>query len=322
LSWFFDAFLATRLWPDLAAGAALSLLVNLALLGIVLSLDAHYLESAAAVSARVYARVQRLRRGGLAADAPGGGGKARFSLPALPWWGGVGPVLWRQLTTAVRGLGRLLVVLGVLSFFLVLPLVMSLRDEEGDAAVKVAIPLLTLTVFLTTLVPFDFRGDVDRIAVLKTLPLPSWRLTVGQLLTPVLLMTAVQWVVLGAALPFAGPNGKWLLALAVFAPPFDFVLFALENLLFLLFPTRLLASSPGDFQALGRNVLFVLGKLVGLLVVVLLAVVVGTLVRLLTDDVTAGFVAAWPVLVLCGAALVPLVAWAFRAFDVTRDTPA
>ncbi len=32
----------------------------------------------------------------------------RWSLPGLPWWGGVGPVAWSQLTTTIRKRGSLL----------------------------------------------------------------------------------------------------------------------------------------------------------------------------------------------------------------------
>jgi hypothetical protein len=333
LHWFFDAFLASRLWPDLVVAAGLSLLVDVALLSLVLALDAHYLETASAASARIYARLQRLRRGGLMGDAAANG-RARLSLPVLPWWGGVGPILWRQLTTALRGLARLLVVLAILGLVLVLPLLGGLNEQgpEGEMGlrgvwelpIKVAGVLVWLTVFLTALVPFDFRGDVDRIAFLKTLPLPAWRLTVGQLLTPVILITGVQWLVLAGAWCFVPESGPALAVLAAYAVPFNFLLFALENLLFLLFPSRVVnAATPGDFQALGRNVLFLLAKGIGLLVVFFVAALVGVLAWWGTgENVRAGLAAAWPVVAVSGAALVPLIALAFRAFDVGRDTPA
>ena len=77
-----------------------------------------------------------------------------------------------------------------------------------------------------------------------------------------------------------------------------------------------------DFQALGRNVLLVVGKVAGLTVTRAAAAVVGTVVGLLTDSVPLGVAASWPVVVLCGAALVPVVSLAFQWFDVGRDTPA
>jgi hypothetical protein len=42
----------------------------------------------------------------------------------------------------------------------------------------------------------------------------------------------------------------------------------------------------------------------------------------LSGSVWLGAAAAWPVVALSGAALVPVVALAFKRFDVSRDTPA
>src|SRR6185437_13842340 len=112
------------------------------------------------------------------------------------------------------------------------------------------------------------------------------------------------------------------LACAVYVLPINFLLFALDNLLFLLFPTRLMAATPGDFQALGRNVLFLVAKATVLFMVGLAAGMVGGWVYLVFgENLLLATLAAWPVVVLSAAALVPLVAWAFTIFDVGRDTP-
>jgi hypothetical protein len=227
------------------------------------------------------------------------------------------------MTTAVRGLGRLLIVLAIIGLLMVVPLMDQGQKEPGVLPQRLAAILAWLTVFLTSLVPFDFRGDVDRIAVLKTLPVPAWRLAVGELLTPVLLLTLIQWIILAAVLPFAPDDRLWLLWLAAYALPFNFLQFAIDNLLFLLFPTRVMVTTPGDFQGIGRNALFLLAKLFALFVVVGMCATVGAVAWLLSQQsVVTGLAAAWPVLALSAAALVPLVALAFRAFDVGRDTPA
>src|SRR5205807_1771367 len=119
---------------------------------------------------------------------------------------------------------------------------------------------------------------------------------------------------------------------AAYAVPFNFLLFAMENLFFLLFPTRLAAATPGDFQALGRNVLFLLAKMLVLTLVLFLAALAGVVAWLATGgtlvngqltggSATAAWLAGWPVVALCGTALLPLIAYAFHAFDVGRDTP-
>lgn len=324
---FFDAVTAGRLWPDLAQSAALGTLINVILVGVIFALDTQYLEAAAAASARIYARMQRLRRGGMGSgEGLRRGGTARTSLPMLPWLGGIGPIAWRQLTTATRGADRLLLLLVILGVALGAPMLATLRDEQENAVLVLAPVALWLTLFMTTLLPFDFRGDIDRLALLKTLPLPPWRLAIGQLLAPVLLMTALQCLGL-AVVVSTSPPSDWLLpaclACAAYVPPINFLLFALDNLLFLLFPTRLMAATPGDFQALGRNVLFLVAKATVLGVVCLVAGMVGAAVYLaFGENLLLATLAAWPVVVLSAAALVPLVAWAFTIFDVGRDTPA
>jgi hypothetical protein len=323
---FFDAIVAPRWWPDLAHAAALGALVNLVLVGIIFALDAQYLEASASASARIYARVQRLRRGGIGSgEGLRRGGKVRVGLPMLPWLGGVGPIAWRQLTTALRGADRLLLLFLIIGAVFLAPMLAGLQKEQGNTLIIIGSFALWLTLFLTTLLPFDFRGDIDRLAALKALPIAAWRLTIGQLLAPVVLMTVVQLAGLTVIALAAPPVEELLpvcLVCALYVLPLNFLLFGLDNLLFLLFPTRLMAS-PGDFQALGRNVLFMIAKTLVLFLVAGVAGAVGYVVYLQTEeDWVPAALAAWPVVMLSAAALVPLVAWGFSVFDVSRDTPA
>jgi hypothetical protein len=325
---FFAAMRATRFWPDLLVPLATGLCVNGVLVALVFALDRHYQEASAAASARIYARLQRLRgrsagaESTIAATRPG-----RIDVPDLPWWGGVGPIFWRQLTSALRGLGRIVLVLFVLAGGIALPLGTIVEDEVPVGPTVIGLGMW-ISIFLTALVPFDFRGDTDRIGILKTLPIASWKLVIGQLLTPILLLSMIHYLALAAALYLAPAHQGTILVMAAFVLPFNFVLVALDNLLFLLFPVRLAAATPGDFQAIGRNVLLSLGKVFGLIIMGGLAATVGGIAFLISSLVWrmekewVGLAAAWPALALCGACLVPLVALAFQHFDVGRDTPA
>ena len=108
-----------------------------------------------------------------------------------------------------------------------------------------------------------------------------------------------------------------------FAVPFNFLVFGLDNLLFLWFPSRVVASNPGDFQMMGRNVLFLFTKILVVGVTGLLVFGVGLGVYLLTGhSLMAALAVAWLVLAACAAAVVPLLALAFDGFDVSRDIPA
>jgi hypothetical protein len=314
---FFDAFLA-RDWGELAQGGLIALGVDLGMVALVLLLDVKYLETAAAASKRIYERQQQLRRGELLI-ASLYSGKTRWSLPALPWWGGLGPILWRQLLTVQRGLVKLILVFVIFAVVLLVPLLVRLGDPRpGDLPVlQIPTLLIGLTMFLTPLVPFDFRGDIDRLALLKTLPVSPWRLAVGQLLTPVLVISVMHGAVLAAAVPFMEDHSL-LLPIAAAVLPVNFFLFAVENLLFLLYPTRVTA----DLQGMGRNVVLFFIKGLLLLLVLVLAIVTGALVWLLTTSHLTALPAGLAVVVLCDALLVPLVALAFRQFDIGRETPA
>jgi hypothetical protein len=319
LRYFFDAFLSEKVWPDLVWNGLLALLVNVVLLGVVFGMDAQYMEASVSASARIYARIQRMRRVGPAAARDG---RALFSLPMVPYWGGAGPIFWRQMTTASRGAGRLL--LAVATFTIALTAVWTAASHEDEMAAfgaLVSIAALLLAI-LTVLAPFDFRGDVDQMALLKTLPAPAWRLALGQVLTPVLIFTLIQWTALAVVQWFADRPAPLLLAAAAFAPVYNFLLFSVENLLFLVFPTRVAATTPADLQAMGRNVLSQFAKLLGMGGAGVVAAVAGVLIYFLTGfNMWAAATAAWLAAAAFAAALVPLMGLAFRAYDVSRDAP-
>jgi hypothetical protein len=324
LRWFVETFTAEQVWPDFMLNALLSLLVNLALVAIVLGLDAQYLEAASVASEKTYERLQRLRRGGAAAAWSAGTGKARFSLPDLPRLGGLGAVAWRQMVTATRGLKGLFVFLLILGLTMVWPMFFTGRNaaESGDMPHIYAAMLLGLSVFtLPMMLTFDFRGDVDRMDVLKSLPLPAWRLSVGQLVTPTLMISLVQLGILAILQAVWGGMSVYLIAAAAFALPVNFLLVAIENLMFLLFPTRMAAATPADFQLMGRYMLLFMAKFCFLGLTVGMAILAGAVAYVLTDSYFVAGAVCWPIVFGVGAALVPLIATAFQRFDVARDTP-
>src|SRR5262249_25239436 len=116
---FFDVMLAHKL-VELALPLLVGVAVNAALVGLGFFLDAQYEEAAAAGSARIYAGRQRLRGRHFDSEVIGPA-QRRWGVPPLPYWGGVGPIFWRQLTAAWRGAGRLVVVLFIIAVAVVVP---------------------------------------------------------------------------------------------------------------------------------------------------------------------------------------------------------
>ena len=113
---FSNAMLAERWFPDLIGWAGAATAIDLALLLLVLRLDADYLEWSTAISQAMYEQMQRIRRsGGFAIHLPRR--NSRFRLPQLPWMGGAGPIAWRQMILTARtsrAMVRMILTLGVL----------------------------------------------------------------------------------------------------------------------------------------------------------------------------------------------------------------
>ena len=134
-------------------------------------------------------------------------------------------------------------------------------------------------------------------------------------------MTALQWAALGLLALRLGPLGGPAWVIAAFAPPYNALLFGVENLACLLFPARWSTAAGFDIQATGRLMLLIFAKTVILALAAWVATGVGSVMYLLSGSLWAALATAWVVLAGCAAGLVPFLALAFRRYDVARDTP-
>jgi hypothetical protein len=310
-------FSSDRAWPDLIEWSALSLIIDLTLLGVVLALNGQFLEASAAASARIYSRLQRARRG----ESLVASNHARATLPMLPWWGGIGPNFWRQLTPVSRSPARLA---GLFLLYLVpvgMLLVMARNMPGGESVLAPMLPmLLGMTVVTSSAVNYDFRGDLHRMEDLKTLPIAPYRLVLGQLLTPVLVLSLGQWLTLALIALTTSPDRTLVLSAAVLIAPANLLLAAVENLYFLWYPYRATGINSFDFQAIGRQSLLSLAKVATVGMAAGIAAGLGALVFWLTGGSWASTIAtAWVVASACGLGLIPLVALAFQDFDVSAE---
>ncbi|MFH1738281.1 MAG: putative ABC exporter domain-containing protein [bacterium] len=327
----FDVFgrtiTAETLFPEFLGWASLALGMDLVLLFLVIRLDANYLEAAVAISEKVYTRMQRARRGGPAAVSINRRA-VRLRLPHPPWLGGIGPIAWRQLTTAVRSSGSqifLLIIIAVTAG----PFLISMLGNHDDvlkAKGMVFVPVgfaAWLSLWFTMIVPFDFRSDLDRMEWLKMLPVRPVTIVLGQLAAPTLIFCVLEFLLFGGLAIFIR---EWRLVLFVsmlFVLPYNLLQFGIDNLIFLVFPTRMGRVSPGDFQAFGRQMLVFLLKVVAVFVSCGLAAGLGFLGFWLAGNSWIVLtVVSWIVLVLMALAILPYIAWAFERFDVSVDTPA
>ena len=166
----------------------------------------------------------------------------------------------------------------------------------------------------------DFRGDLSRMETYKTLPITPWRICMGQLVVQVLLAYIVAFTMIVSLLLFEDRLGAPVaLALAAFALPLTFLIYAGENTIFLLFPAKLVPMGRADFEFLGRSLIEFILKTVVILVALSLATGVGgfTFMTLRTTLVLPGL-ASWLALTSLAGLATIVMQFAFRRFVVAE----
>jgi hypothetical protein len=159
-----------------------------------------------------------------------------------PRGGVIGALVWRQFGGLRHYLGTVLFSLAVPMLFALGP---AFGPQQGWQLVQTLVLLLGFWSFflLPSALKFDFRRDLNRMNVLKALPARPWQIVIAQLVVPVTATSVFQLATLLAAMiinPF--PPGLLVVAMAVLLP-FNLFIYALENIVFLLYPYRLSEES-------------------------------------------------------------------------------
>jgi hypothetical protein len=169
--------------------------------------------------------------------------------------------------------------------------------------------------------PWGFRGDIVHMDCLKSLPVAPLAMAVGELTGGVVLLSAIQFVILIGLLGAGGSPALILTAMA-FLIPFDVLLLAMSNTLFLIYPVRFSQGTAADFQMVGRTMLFMLMQILILIPCLGIPAGFGALAYVVSGFHFPVFaVTAWFLL----AAEVPLwlflLASMFVRFDPGTETP-
>jgi hypothetical protein len=186
----------------------------------------------------------------------------------------------------------------------------------------------------------DIRSDLANADILKTYPLPGWRIVLGELLAPVAILSGVLWLaLLTGALAFAptGAGAAWLspavrIALAVGVAGVTPLLVTLQ----LLVPNAAALVFPGWFQVsrtrgggpemIGQRMIFFFAQLLAMLLALLpAAALAAVLVFILQGWI--GMVASLAVATLCVAAILlieigcglRLLGRRFEALDIPAE---
>lgn len=311
---------ATTIFPDLIIWGGLAFLIDAALFWFVVNYHGRHIEESFAMSEKIHSTRQCIRQGGsiFAVKAPKGRIKP---IPELPRFAGAGPIVWRQIialhrtsSVLVKLIGLQIVPIGIMIYVL---------GDTPDEAIYAILPMVAIfmSFFLPPMVRFDFRSDLAKMDYLKTLPVHSSMIALGQILVPALLISALQCPLICATAILSGE--LWLLAIAFFLiPVVNFIIIAIDNAVFLVYPTAQIAASPGDFRFMARMYLTMIIKLVVLGACLAPACLAAFLVHWLTGgNMPLTFLAAWLVVTPVAIGAVPVVAITFNRFDPSTDTP-
>jgi hypothetical protein len=302
---------------ELIRWGALGLAVNTLLLAFIVRLDADYLEAAAEAGRRAAERAARVRSGATWTVSPGSRW-SRLRVPLPGRLGGAGPIAWRQATAAARG-SAWVVGIVLIGCAAAPPIVAGYSGVESVVVLGALIPWLAFV--LPGMLRFDFRSDLDAMEMLKSLPLSPVAVAVGQVAVPAMLVSVVEWALLGSIGLTVGKHAFLLIVAAVGVLPVNILMLSVENSVFLFHPTRLVPHGPLDLQSMGRGMLLFLLRFTLLLLVGVGVGLIAWLTYWLFGSPWTAAATGW--LALTGTAVGGLaaVAGTFERFDVSRDLP-
>ena len=247
-------------------------------------------------------------------------------IPRVPRLYGAGSVAWRQTVGALKQHSSLMFALALPGMLACLPLFIYTNGRQAVLNVAAALTFYTF-LLLPSALKFDFRRDIRRMIVLKTLPIRPAFLVIGQIATPVMLSFAFQLTVLTIAL-VARPYPVWMMfAILALMLPMNVLMFSLDNLVYLLYPYRL---NQEGIEILLRTTLTFTAKGVLFGIAVTMTFGWGFLANFLSRvvfgsvDHSASIFIAGAGLMLCSASALVLhgLSLAFVRFDPSQDTPA
>ncbi len=259
-------------------------------------------------------RLDLIRRGLIHARSTGDS-QPRRVLMTLPHLGGVGPMIARQWVSVVRYRGTILVSLLAPAGLSLAPLVT--QSDAGMLHVGAWLAVCTLLLAPPAL-RVDFRRDIERMWLLRSLPITPLAMTLGQIALPAIVTIVFQIVVIAAACLMSPTSISSVVLVLGALSGLAITSFALENILFLTFPHRVKQEG---LAMMVRAKLVFLGK--GLL----LGLVGGGFIAWVTLCTENGYamailVSGW-VLASWAIAIVAVLATArcWKRFDAHFDTP-
>jgi hypothetical protein len=300
--------------------------------------DVAFEEASVEASQKLAVRIAAVRAGNWQ-------GAKKHQKARRPWFklAATGPpataLLWKNLL-GVRRVYSVRLWISFVTMVVVLG-VMLAGDARSHGFSVIAAGLIAMALVYSLLVGpqllrLDFRHDLPLADILKTFPLRGWQIALGEILAPVVVLAAVQWLLLlvDAGLVFYLPGGHTALLLAIalgaafLLPVLDLLVLLIPNAAVLLFPSWIQTGkdSPRGIEATGQRLVFALGQLL-VLVLALLPAAITFLGVFFLLKLALGYAAAVPFAALVAAIIlaveggfgVMLLGRLFERFDVSEE---
>ncbi|WP_439642428.1 putative ABC exporter domain-containing protein [Gemmatimonas sp.] len=297
----------------------------------VVRLDASFEEAAMDATAARVERIQRVRSSQMGQARSKKGKLARVPSLSLSGRPEVA-IAWKNLAAALRGgAWRSQLIMFVLGLTTLAVVTRSASSRAGDAFVGVTIGWGAMLLFLGPLwMRFDLRLDLPRLAVLKTYPLPGWRIVLAEIAAVTLLHSITVWSLMSVPVVMfiqdpqlfleSGATVPILVSIVVGVPAFNALMFTIQNGTALLFPAWVrLGTETRGFETMGQNLLTTGATTLVAAVALVFPVGLGALVLWFTNDWGGWSVLAATLLAsgIIIAELWPVLHWLGTVFDDT-----
>ena len=188
------------------------------------------------------------------------------------------------------------------------------RAEKGNA---IAGPIAGVGAmcYMSFLLCLMLQNDIERVGYLKSLPLRSAAIVLGEWIGFPILLSLVQSLFIVTMACFFPNVAPWLLTGAFLILPLNLLLFGIDKLVFYVYPTRMAKGAPGDFQNAGKQMIFMALKMLMLGASVFIVAMASLPGALALQSPLVAVASAGIVLSLECLALIPLLMIAFDRFD-------
>ena len=322
LKWLFAPMVSPAFFPDAVSLLPARLAVIACIVLAIYFFSSRYVETSTGRTDVSMARRKNALRSGVSGASGGGGWLRKISLPRFPALGGVGAVAWMQVLHSIRILPRFLVfTVTIVGVVLVIPVMVDDTRLKGWNAIGWMAALNCYADFLLLLqLPVGFLGPTSQREMLKSLPIPAWRVAMGQLAGPLVPLATMHLSIFMLFLWLVPQHWQRVSITAIALVPAAFVLIANVNLLGIWKVIRPRALQQRDALAAGRAMasvwVFFAMLLPTIVIATVCAVITGNL--LLNDGIGYVIGASVGTLISCPIYLLLLS----RSFEKWQPTAA